>query len=238
MRWTFLVAASLLTLAPLAASAPGLDQPTQQALLAALDDERHNQAIYGAVIERFPDAMPFSHIVGSEQRHISHLMPLFEKHGLAIPANPWAGKTLEIPASLTDACKAAVESERKNAALYDQLLAQATDAEVQEVFGWLRSASLERHLPAFERCATGAASGGPGAMMGGRGCPHGDKMAGNGPGGGPGHGPGMGQGRGQGMGPMGQGMGMGKGMGQGMRHGPDGGAAGCGCPCCAAHGGG
>jgi len=199
-----LLAAGSLLVVQATTAAADLPAATRKALLEALADERENQATYVAVVERFGEVMPFAHIVGSEGRHVSHLMPLFERYGLAIPANPWRDQMVEVPATLAEACQAAVAAEKTNVALYDRWLETVEAEDVREVFGWLRDASLNRHLPAFERCVERGGAGmgggrgmGMGAGMGGgRG-----RMAGGGPGMGGGGGcckggPGMGQGEG------------------------------------------
>jgi hypothetical protein len=84
------------------------------------------------------------------------------------------------PASLGDACCAAVLGERENAALYDRLIG-AVDAypDVQRTLRNLRAASQDNHLPAFERCVEREARGGEGrrgkGAGGGRGGPGGHR---------------------------------------------------------------
>ena len=132
----------------------GLAPATRQALLDALDDERRAQAEYRAVIERFGERPPFANIVHAEGRHAAHLIEVLEAHGLAVPADPWADRSFELPATFAEACARAAEAERANVALYDRVLPGIEEDDVREVFELLRSRSLERHLPAFERWAT------------------------------------------------------------------------------------
>lgn len=136
-----------------AAEPAGLDEATRQALADALDDERRSQAFYAAVLERFGERRPYSHIVHAEGRHAAHLLALFEKHALPVPDDRWADATFDVPATFAAACAESAKAERENVALYDRLLEQVTDPEVRSVMEMLRNASASRHLPAFERCA-------------------------------------------------------------------------------------
>lgn len=157
---------AMLVVAP-AAGAATLDEATREALLAALDDEHRSEATYRAALDRFgTETLPFAHVVEAEKRHGAHLLALFERHGLEIPADRWQGTEIELPATRREACAEAVEGEIRNAALYDRLLATVQEPDVREVFTWLRDASREHHLPAFQRCAQGGGKGGPGRRGG------------------------------------------------------------------------
>jgi hypothetical protein len=149
-----------------------LDQQEAQALLAALDDEYKSHATYDQVIRDFGQVRPFINIVEAEARHIAALLTLFERYSLPVPPNPWSGKTPRYP-GVAAACVAAVQAEIDNAALYDRLLASTRRPDILAVFQALRSASQDRHLPAFQRCAQRSAGG-----QGGRGA--GRRMRGSG----------------------------------------------------------
>ncbi|MEE4384207.1 MAG: hypothetical protein V2J02_19580 [Pseudomonadales bacterium] len=128
------------------------DRPLRLALEEVLDDEYRARATYRAVIARFGPVRPFSAIVEAEDRHVRALLPLFRRQGFPVPEDPWADR-VEAPASLRDACAAAVTAELENAALFDRLRPVVADhPDVAEVFERLREASAERHLPAFRRC--------------------------------------------------------------------------------------
>ncbi len=129
-----------------------LDPATRSALFEALEDERRAQDFYAAVIARFGDRRPFSMIVEAEKRHESHLLDLLSRYGVEAPSKR-AVLDLRVPDTLAAACRAAVESERANIALYDRLLPGIDEADVRGTMEILRAASAERHLPAFERCA-------------------------------------------------------------------------------------
>ncbi|MBI5164589.1 MAG: DUF2202 domain-containing protein [Magnetospirillum sp.] len=131
-----------------------LPSSTFEALCLALDDEYKARATYRAVIAKLGPVMPFANIVNSEQCHIDALLPLFAARGWAPPADRWEGN-VAVPESTVEACRLGVVAEIENAALYDRLFAMTADAEVLEVFAILRSASADRHLPAFQRGAAG-----------------------------------------------------------------------------------
>ena len=160
----------LVALSPAAANAAprlALTADQQAAVLTALDDERHAEAVYAAVIAKFGEVRPFSAIIRSEQMHQARLADLLGAAGVAVPANPYAagGKSVSAPATLADACRVAADAEIANAALYDKdLLPRVKDAPaVSAVFTALSTASTRNHLPAFQRC--GAGGGGRGAGL-------------------------------------------------------------------------
>jgi len=124
----------------------------QQALADALDDEYKSHETYQQVIRDFGEVRPFINIVQAEARHISALLGLFAKYALSPPVNRWAGKAPRFT-GVHEACVAGVQGEIDNVALYDRLLASTRRADILDVFQSLRSASQDRHLPAFQRCA-------------------------------------------------------------------------------------
>lgn len=138
----------------------GLDYPAgeltdaaRSALLSALDDEYKALATYEAVMAKVGSVRPFVMIARAEEQHISSLKALFDKYGIEIPSNPYAGKT-SVPDTLSAACQAGVDAEIANASLYRDRLLPAVKglADVTGVFTNLMNASQERHLPAFDRC--------------------------------------------------------------------------------------
>lgn len=138
----------------------GLDYPAgtlsdaaKQVLGSALEDEYKAYAAYDAIIAKYGDKRPFIMIRRSEEQHILMLKALFEKYGIAIPANQSLGK-VAVPDSFQASCQMGVDAEIANAALYrDQLLPAAKDyADITAVFTNLMNASQDRHLPAFDRC--------------------------------------------------------------------------------------
>lgn len=126
------------------------------AVLEALDDEYRARAFYLAVLERFPGAMPFAHIVESEERHANKLIEILRAYGREVPANSYIGSGdiwRSVPAALACACDLAVKEEEHNVSLYQaRLLPQvAAFPAITQVFTRLMLASRERHLPAFQR---------------------------------------------------------------------------------------
>ncbi|MBN66167.1 MAG: DUF2202 domain-containing protein [Rickettsiales bacterium] len=126
------------------------------AIHTALDDEYKAHTTYAAYLEHFGEVKPFSNIIHSEARHIEALKALLTDSAADIPENPYNIAEIEIPTSATEACEIAVKAEEENAALYfDQLLPTVkTHDEVVSVFTNLADASQQRHLQAFQRCAS------------------------------------------------------------------------------------
>lgn len=156
------------------------------ALHEALDDEYQSWSLYDQVIADFGEVRPFINIRDAEARHIEALRTLYTRYGVPMPENTWLGK-VERYSSVQAACEASVAAEIANGELYERLFKTELRADIVTVLRNLQEASLERHLPAFQRCAQG----------------------GGGQGGGQGAGRGVGQGRGQGGG-RGQGRGLGR----------------------------
>jgi len=129
-----------------------LDERTQQAMRAALDDEYKARAFYTAVIEKFGEVRPFSNIVQAEDRHARRWQTLFSRYGLPIPADPYADQ-VEAPDTLATACEMAIASEVANVQMYDEFLTFVTESDLRDTFSQLRHVSQNHHKPAFERCA-------------------------------------------------------------------------------------
>lgn len=128
-----------------------LDDDEIEALHLALDDEYHAYAVYQAVISDFGEVIPFVEIVESEARHIEALLKQFNKNGITAPENPWLGQVSSFD-SIQDACKAGVEAELANIALYEKLFSMVDDPGLIQVFTNLSRASQESHLPEFQSC--------------------------------------------------------------------------------------
>ena len=170
-------------------------QSLEKALNEAIRDEYHARAYYTKVIDAFGPVRPFINIVDAEQKHVEELLPLFHRYNVPVPDDDWPER-VQAPASLLEACQAAVEAEIDNAAMYDRLIAAVADfPDVGATLRRLQAASQDRHLPAFERCVARESGKNLGADRGrGRG-----------------FGPGRGGGRGSGGGPGGGGRGRGGG---------------------------
>ena len=148
------VADGCLAVADLQYPAGDLPRSVQDALAAALADEYKARATYEAIIGQYGAVRPFSMIIRAEEMHISSFKALFDKYGIAVPAD--ATGAIQVPPSIAAACAAGVAAKTANAALYDTQLIPAASAypDIISVFTNLRDASQTRHLPAFERCAS------------------------------------------------------------------------------------
>ncbi len=129
-----------------------LSATTASALNSAINDEYKARAFYDAVIDKFGPIRPFVPIRDAETRHVEALVGLYNVYSLSAPSDPHAGQ-LEAPDSVQEACQMAVTAEIDNAALYDEILSGVTEEDVIMVFERLQAASLDNHLPAFERCS-------------------------------------------------------------------------------------
>jgi rubrerythrin len=117
----------------------------------ALQEEYKARYLYESVLGDYPGAMPFAAIAESEMRHVEALQLLFTRRQMTPPA--WAPEPFPAFASIHEACAAGIAAEIADAAFYDKYLPR-TDLpqDVRNVFTNLQAASLENHLPAFERC--------------------------------------------------------------------------------------
>lgn len=122
------------------------------ALDTALNDEYHAETIYLRVLADFGNVLPFFNVVVAEQRHSASLRGIYERRGLASPANRWDLGSVPTFASVAAACAAAVDAEIANIGMYDRLLALDLPADVRNVFANNRAASVNNHQPAFQRC--------------------------------------------------------------------------------------
>ena len=124
-----------------------------EALSLTLNDEYKAEAIYQKVLDKFGDVSPFNNIINAEQKHSDSLIQIYEKYGLTVPENKWYDKVSEYN-SVQEACLAGVEAEIENIALYDELFSKVDNQDIIAVFTSLRDASKDKHLPAFQRCAS------------------------------------------------------------------------------------
>jgi hypothetical protein len=123
------------------------------AIKAGIQDEYRARSIYERVLLDFGNVRPFSNIVNAERQHAESLAQLFSSRGLALPASEWSSANVPRFASLREACGGAAQAERENVALYDSQLGLDLPLDVRQVLENNRRASLENHLPAFERCS-------------------------------------------------------------------------------------
>ncbi len=110
-------------------------------------------ASYQAVITKFGPVEPYVSIQAAEERHIGALTRQLQRLGVTVPPNPYTGK-IPAPTELVAASTAWATGEVNNVAMYDRLLASvSSDAALTRVFGNLRRASQDMHLPAFRAAA-------------------------------------------------------------------------------------
>lgn len=128
---------------------------TADALQAALDQEYKAYAFYNAAVETFGSTRPFIMILRSEEQHISAIKALEDKYGIIPDENKYINKA-EIPETLYEACKSAIDIESGITDFYTKELGTSlvTSPDIRSVFNVLNQSSKERHLPAFEQCGT------------------------------------------------------------------------------------
>ncbi len=129
-----------------------VNDATADALRATLEDELTARAFYAAILAKHGDVRPFANIIRAEERHaqaIRALMQLHQVDGSGVTARALP----EIPGTVSECAKLAAQLERDNVALYDRFIQATAEADIKAAFERLRAASLDNHLPAFERIA-------------------------------------------------------------------------------------
>lgn len=122
----------------------------QEMLTYAIQDEYMAQAEYQAIIGQFGEIRPFENIIQAEVNHISLLVPLFEKHGYAVPSNEAQGNVV-LPETITSAIATGFQAEKMNIAMYAKFLSQSDLPEdVRNTFTYLMNASIQ-HQNAFAK---------------------------------------------------------------------------------------
>lgn len=122
----------------------------QQALRIALHDGYAARAFYAQVNEAFGARPPFAAITLSQARHIEKLGGLCQRYGVPRPLDPFAQET-RISPSWRGNLERAVAGELAKVQLYQQLLSQLVEPDIQRELARLQRASLDKHLPAFQR---------------------------------------------------------------------------------------
>ena len=134
---------------------PTADSPDAHVAWDALmgpDGEYAATALYQAVIDTHGEVEPYVTIKASEDRHINALKRQLERFGVDIPENPYTD-TAVAPTELQEAAESWAAGEVANVEMYDELLLQTDDPNLTRVLQNLRRASLESHLPLFEKAA-------------------------------------------------------------------------------------
>jgi hypothetical protein len=138
---------------PTAPTGGVVDAPLAATLARAIQDEYLAEAIYQGVLNDFGQLQPFVNVLGAEVRHSTAIGRLYVARGLAVPVSTSNVATVPHFTTVAAACAAGTVAERKNIAMYDDLLRADLPADVRQVFSNNRSASALNHLPAFERCS-------------------------------------------------------------------------------------
>jgi hypothetical protein len=132
---------------------PAIDPGLLAILNADIQDEYRAEAIYqGVLLDLGAETRPFASIVLAEQRHAAAVAGLFTARGVAAPASLWSPANVPRFTTLRAACAAAVQAEVENIALYDSQLGANLPEDVLRVIQSNRAASVDNHLPAFQRC--------------------------------------------------------------------------------------
>ena len=129
------------------------DQVLLAAMEATIQDEFRAELIYQRVLDDFGSVLPFNNIINAEVRHSEAIASLYVTRGLPVPESRWASNEIPSFSSITAACQAGVVAEIENIEIYDRYFDLPFPEDVRKVFTNNRAASLERHLPAFERCS-------------------------------------------------------------------------------------
>ena len=123
------------------------------AMAEAIQDEYRAEMIYEAVVGDFGPVRPFSNIIFAEERHSEAIGRLYLSRGLDVPSSQWVWDQIPSYPSVAEACQAGVEAEIANAEIYERYFDLNLPDDVRRVFESNRAASLNNHLPAFERCS-------------------------------------------------------------------------------------
>ncbi len=129
-------------------------QDIEEMLDLALQEEYEAEMLYRSVLEDYgAGTLPFATIAESEAHHVAALQLLLTRRQLTPPASAWAPSDFPPFATLAAACAAGVDAEIADAAFYSPYLGRDDlPLDVATVFANLQAASLQNHLPAFERC--------------------------------------------------------------------------------------
>jgi hypothetical protein len=135
------------------------------------DEERMARDLYATIAAQYDNAIPFSTITVSEQRHYDSVGVLLTRYGIADPA---AGKTAGVYAnadiqklydsllaqsktSLTEAYKVGVAVETRDIADVKDAMSTATQADIDRVYANLLNGST-MHLQSFTDATNGLVS--------------------------------------------------------------------------------
>lgn len=192
----------LTTIGVMAAMTLGQTGPVASPSLAAnlaeaLKDERYAEAFYKGGIQRWSANRPLTNLAQAEGTHILLVTNLMAKYGVKPDPNPFIKKPKEldsaylnrlgVPETMAVGLSKAIQLEEEQGPFYDRLSVGMPD-DVRQLFANLKFVSINRHLVALQRAASGNVGFGQGL---GRGRGNGNgrgRGAGQGRGGGPGQG--------------------------------------------------
>lgn len=161
------------------APAQKADANLAKALTFSREEERMARDLYAALAKKYDDALPFSRITLSEQRHFDSVGMLLTRYGVADPAAGLSAGKYADPAiqdlydgwlaqgnkSLTEAYQVGFALEKRDIADLKAELKTIKQTDVKYVLERLLAGS-ENHLRAFTAAANGTL--GTGAGQGGR----------------------------------------------------------------------
>jgi hypothetical protein len=119
-------------------------------LNTAYTDESRKVYFFKKCAEKFPDA-GFTKILNSEQNHVSTLESVYNKYEIDIPKD-LDFSSVTIPASKDDVCSTALKMEKDNVEMYKKFLTSVTNTFLKTVFEDLRDITINRNIPAVEKC--------------------------------------------------------------------------------------
>jgi len=105
------------------------------------------------VLVDFGEVLPFSNIIQAEERHADAIARAYLSRGWEVPASEWSVTNVPRFQSVTEACQVGAEAEVANIEVYDELMVEELPSDVLQIFTSNRVASLNAHLPAFQRCS-------------------------------------------------------------------------------------
>jgi rubrerythrin len=127
-----------------------LSAKEKTALRKAILDEYAAEQFYSRVLDKFGSVRMFENIRNAETRHAAALAALFDAYGIN-PPNRKKADVPEVPDNWQDVMKFAVQVERDNIAMYDDLMPNIDHDDIRAVFERLQYVSENRHLAALER---------------------------------------------------------------------------------------
>jgi rubrerythrin len=127
-----------------------MDPKTLVTLSEALRCEYKARAIYRATLDRFGAVHPFVHLAEAGEREIDAVRQLYQRNRIEPPSDRWIGE-LELPQTLEQARREAIEAEIETADTCERLLDEVDDPVCRLVLSRLEEASRYQRLPLLRR---------------------------------------------------------------------------------------